>query len=144
MRIFISVVVATLLGALAFEGPGAALGLLVGLVAGLIWYGPAREAKPEPAGPTLVQRLLSGNLVAKFGVVILFFGVAFLIKFALENAIVPVEVWFALAALGGAVLLAIGWRLRERMSGYALILQGGGVGTLYLELFGAFKLSQLR
>src|SRR5258706_9881168 len=49
MRIFISVVVATLLGALAFEGPGAALGLLVGLVAGLIWYGRAREAKAEQA-----------------------------------------------------------------------------------------------
>jgi len=102
---------------------------------------PVRPA--APSGPTLLQRLLSGNLVAKFGVVILFFGVAFGIKFALENAIVPVEVWFALAALGGAILLGIGWRLRERMSGYALILQGGGVGVMYLVIFGAFKLYSL-
>jgi uncharacterized membrane protein len=41
------------------------------------------------------------------------------------------------------VLLAIGWRLRERMTGYALILQGGGVGVLYLVIFGAFKLYSL-
>jgi uncharacterized membrane protein len=265
MRILLAMVVCTLLGALAFDGPGAALGFLIGLVVGLIWYGKAREAKqraapaqpvqaqrpptelellkarlalveerlarlergvvsgiapgadaamprpdeaattgaaasepaavpaavpsaagsrepaampvdqvpamamqasdvsaaaarqtavapprparpsrpPKPAGPTLLQRMLSGNLVAKLGVVILFYGVAFGIKFALENAIVPVEVWFALAALGGAVLLAIGWRLRERMTGYALILQGGGVGVLYLVIFGAFKLYHL-
>src|SRR5207249_9883899 len=95
------------------------------------------------AGPTLLQRLLSGNLVAKLGIVILFFGVSFFIKFALENAMVPVEVWFALAALGGAILLGIGWRLRERMAGYALILQGGGIGVLYLVIFGAFKLYSL-
>ncbi|MBK8740810.1 MAG: DUF2339 domain-containing protein, partial [Betaproteobacteria bacterium] len=98
---------------------------------------------PKPAGPTLLQRLLSGNLVAKLGVVILFFGVSFLIKFALENAIVPVEIWFALAALGGAVLLAIGWRLRQRQGGFGLILQGGGIGVLYLVIFGALKLYQL-
>ena len=274
MRILIAIVLGVLVGALLFEGPGAGLGLLVGLVGGLIWYGRAREAKqaqgapaaaprpptelellkarlaaieerlarleggeaavalqrrdagaasasaaapaamrtaapataaasaayaaagasmsgpggvsiaattapaadaagagipasvsdtsvetaaapgpatgspvfpppPRPAGPTLLQRLLSGNLVAKLGIVILFFGVSFLIKFALENAIVPVEIWFALAALGGAVLLAIGWRLRQRQGGFGLILQGGGIGVLYLVIFGALKLYQL-
>ena len=254
MRILIAMVVGVLVGALAFEGPGAALGLLVGLVAGLIWYGRKRETKqaaaaktaalPRPPselemlkarlsavearllrlergetslapadstspfsargiapapdvqdpataaaaiaqvdpvppaatvalpgfdavpaatattaaalaetapaaavaiamGPTLLQRLLSGNLVAKLGIVILFFGVAFAIKFALENALVPVELWFALAALGGAILLGIGWRLRLRQGGFGLILQGGGVGVVYLVIFGALKLYQL-
>ncbi|MEP6702215.1 MAG: DUF2339 domain-containing protein [Betaproteobacteria bacterium] len=94
-------------------------------------------------GPTPLQRLLSGNVFAKIGILILFIGVSFLIKFGLENGVVPVEVWFALAALGGAILLVIGWRLRERMSGYALILQGGGIGIMYLVIFGAFKLFQL-
>jgi uncharacterized membrane protein len=71
---------------------------------------PAARKPPAPTGKPPGRRCcsvcLSGNLVAKFGIVILFFGVAFFIKFALENAIVPVEVWFALAALGGAILLA--------------------------------------
>ncbi|MEP7084039.1 MAG: DUF2339 domain-containing protein, partial [Betaproteobacteria bacterium] len=104
---------------------------------------PVPPVPPIPRGPTLLQRLFSGNLVAKLGIVILFFGVAFAIKFALENAIVPVELWFALAALAGAVLLGLGWRLRDRQAGFGLILQGGGVGVIYLVIFGALKLYQL-
>ena len=101
------------------------------------------EKSREPAKPSLIQRLLSGNVFAKIGTIILFFGVAFAIKFALENAIVPVEAWFALAALFAIVLLIVGWKLRRNETGYGLILQGGGVGILYLVTFGALKLYQL-
>jgi uncharacterized membrane protein len=37
-------------------------------------------------------------------------------------------------------LLALGWRLRARRPGYALALQGGGVGILYLTTFAALRL----
>jgi uncharacterized membrane protein len=43
-------------------------------------------------------------------------------------------------ALGGVVLLALGWRLRESRFAYAMALQGGGVGVLYLTVFGALRL----
>src|SRR4029453_9316882 len=56
MRILIAIVVLTLLGGLAFEGPGAALGFLVGLVVGLIWYGKAREAKQKAEPPPVETR----------------------------------------------------------------------------------------
>ena len=260
MRILIAVFLGVLAGALTFDGPGAGLGLLVGLVGGLIWYGRGRESKqaakqaetekrsagrplselellkarltaieerlgrlergealdytaqmasapdtlaaPErdtavesaaatavgasvlvsaapdisspasgnegllpdgpgavamvpagetasltgarmPAGPSLVQRMLSGNLFAKLGILILFVGVSFAIKFALENDVVPVEVWFSVAALSGVALLIIGWRLRFAQSGFGLIVQGGGIGVIYLVIFGALKLYQL-
>src|SRR5260221_11588450 len=55
MRILLAIVVCTFLGALAFEGPGAALGFLVGLVTGLIWYSKAREAK-QAAAPAVAAR----------------------------------------------------------------------------------------
>src|SRR6188508_2874142 len=38
---------------------------------------PPRE--PEPVGPSFWERLFTGNLVVKVGVVVLFFGVAFLL-----------------------------------------------------------------
>ena len=44
---------------------------------------------------------------------------------------------------GAIALLAFGWRLRERRAGYALALQGGGIGVLYLVIFAAFKLYNL-
>lgn len=43
----------------------------------------------------------SGNLVLKIGVVILFFGVAFLLKYAAQRNMVPVEMRLAGVALGG-------------------------------------------
>ncbi|SQB21693.1 Predicted membrane protein [Citrobacter koseri] len=41
------------------------------------------------------------------------------------------------------MLLATGWRLRHKQPVYALILQGGATGALYLTVFGAFRLWQM-
>ncbi len=56
---------------------------------------------------------------------------------------VPIEVRLAGVALGGVALLVLGWRLRGRRAGYAMALQGGGVGVLYLTVFAALRLYQL-
>ena len=48
---------------------------------------------------TLVAFFTTGNLVAKVGVVILFFGVAFLLSFAAERGLLPIE--FRLDGHGG-------------------------------------------
>jgi uncharacterized membrane protein len=53
---------------------------------------------------------------------------------------VPIELRLAAVALAAGVLLGIGWRLRRSREGYALALQGGGVGLLYLTIFGALRL----
>jgi uncharacterized membrane protein len=104
---------------------------------------PAPAAKahpPRPSEPDLWERLVSGNLVAKVGILVLFFGIAFLIKYAYERIHVPIELRLTGVAIGALVLLVIGWRLRSTRPGYALILQGGGVGVLYLVIFAAFRL----
>src|SRR5262249_40525268 len=84
--------------------------------------------------------LAGGNTVVRVGVIILFFGVAFLLKYAHERFDLPIELRLAGVALGGLVLLGLGWRLRERRAGYALTLQGGGIGILYFVIFAAFRL----
>lgn len=84
--------------------------------------------------------LTEGNVVAKIGVIVLFFGLAFLLKYAADQAIFPIELRLAAVGLGGAILLGLGWFLRCRHLGYALVLQGGGIGVLYLTLFAAFRL----
>ena len=77
------------------------------------------------------------------GVLILFFGVAFLLRYAAEHSNVPIQFRLSGVALGGFVLLVLGWRLRSRRLGYALALQGGGVGILYLTTFAALRLYSL-
>jgi uncharacterized membrane protein len=101
----------------------------------------AREQPaPEPAGPSLWDRLIGGNLVAKVGILVLFIGVSFLLKYFYERIHVPIEMRLTAVAIGALVVLVIGWRLRGTRPGYALILQGGAIGVLYLVIFGAFRL----
>ena len=89
------------------------------------------------------QRLLAGNIVAKVGALVLFFGVGFLLKYAYEHAVLPVPVRLAAVALAGLALLAAGWRLSMRRRLYGLILQGAGIGVLYLDVFFALRVFAL-
>lgn len=82
----------------------------------------------------------TGNVVLKIGIIIVFFGVAFLLKYAAQRNMVPLELRLVGVALGGLAMLGFGWWLRGRKTGYGLVLQGGGVGVLYLVVFGAAKL----
>jgi|RhiMetdeSRZDD1v2_1073273.scaffolds.fasta_scaffold00748_33 uncharacterized membrane protein len=99
--------------------------------------------RAEPRGPNFWERLFTENLLVKAGIVILFFGVAFLLKYMYERVHVPIELRLAAIAAGGIALLAIGWRLRSSRPGYALAMQGGGVGVLYLVIFAAFRMFHL-
>ncbi len=101
-----------------------------------------RRAQPlEPAKPNaIVAWFTGGNTIARVGVVILFIGVAFLVKYAADRELFPIELRLASVAAGAIALLVVGWRLRGSRSAYALTLQGAGVGLLYLTVFGAFRL----
>lgn len=102
------------------------------------------ETAPSPRPPGWLQKVLTGgNLLVKVGVVVLFFGVAFLLKYAAEHTDIPIGLRLAFVALGGCALIALGWRLRLSRDRYAQVLQGGGVGILYLTVFAALRLYQL-
>jgi uncharacterized membrane protein len=106
---------------------------------------------PEPLAPNLFERavraardwLVGGNTVVRVGMVVLFFGVAFLLKYAADNAMLPIEFRLAGVALGAIVLLVVGWRIGSRRGAYGLVLQGGGIGVLYLTVFAATRLYAL-
>ena len=108
----------------------------------------AGEAPPPaaraPAAPNpIVAWLTGGNTIARVGAIILFFGVAFLVKYAADHRLLPIELRLSAVAGGALALLAAGWRMRDARRGYALTLQGTGVGLFYLTMFGAFRLYQL-
>ena len=105
----------------------------------------------EPRGPSFVERAVSaakdwlfgGNTVLRVGVVLLFIGLAFLLRYASERVAVPVELRYAGVALAAIVLLVLGWRLREKRAAYGLMLQGTGIAVLYLTIFAAMRLHPL-
>ncbi|MFB9124851.1 DUF2339 domain-containing protein [Paraburkholderia dipogonis] len=104
-----------------------------------------------PRGPGLAERLfkagrdwlLGGNTVVRVGIIVLFFGIAFLLKYAADNSLLPIEFRLAGVALAATALIVLGWRIGERSGAYGLVLQGGGVGALYLTVFAATRLYHL-
>jgi uncharacterized membrane protein len=84
--------------------------------------------------------LTGGNALVRAGVIVLFFGVAFLLRYMAEHTHVPIEFRLTGISLAGIALLVFGWRLRTTRTGYALAIQGGGVGILYLTVFAALRL----
>jgi uncharacterized membrane protein len=98
---------------------------------------------PSRLGHYLKDFFTTGNVVTKIGVVVLFFGFAFLLKYAAQRNLMPIEFRLIGVFLGGLALLGVGWRLRERRGMYGLLLQGCGVGVLYLTIFAAARFYQL-
>lgn len=103
---------------------------------------PPQPPKPSELNP-IVAWFAGGNAIVRIGIVILFIGVAFLVKYAADHAIFPIELRLASAAAGAMMMLAIGWRVRDQNPGFGLMLQGGAVGILYLTIFGAFRIWHL-
>ncbi|MEN1396104.1 DUF2339 domain-containing protein, partial [Pseudomonas aeruginosa] len=60
-----------------------------------------------------------------------------------EHSLFPLELRLVATSLFAIALLVVGWRLRHKQLVYALIIQGGATGTLYLTVFGAFWLWQM-
>ncbi len=72
-------------------------------------------APPPPAEPSALWNFFfGGNTLVRVGIFVLFIGVAFLLKYAADQGLVPIEVRLAGVALGGVVLLVLGWRLRAK------------------------------
>lgn len=106
---------------------------------------PRPTPMPPPTDPGWLFEAIktwftTGNVVARVGVIVLFFGVAFLLKFAVDRGVLPIELRLVGVAIGGLLLFGVGWRLRHDRRPYALIIQGGGIGVLYLTVFAASKL----
>ncbi|WP_143537587.1 DUF2339 domain-containing protein [Rubrivirga marina] len=81
-----------------------------------------------------------GNLFARMGLLILFVGLGLLIRYAVAQGVISVEVRLAFVAAVGLGFVALGWRLRRGTPGFGLTLQGGGVATLYLTVYAAYAL----
>ncbi len=102
---------------------------------------PADSAAALDAALAAVRGFFTdGNLVVRVGILVLFIGVAFLLKYAAEHSLIPLSLRLGGAAAGGLVLLGIGWRLRHARRLYALLLQGAGIGVTFLTAFAAVRL----
>ena len=95
-------------------------------------------------GVALINRFFTeGNPIVRIGMVVMFFGLSFLVKYASNQGLLPIELRMAVVAAIAITLIILGWKTRERAGGYGLVLQGGGIAALYLTVFAAAKFYEL-
>ena len=101
------------------------------------------EGNAANEGRSLLARLTGGNLLLKTGIVVLFLGLAFLLRYASERVHIPIGLRYLSVAGGGLAAVVAGWKLQSRRREYGLILQGFGVAVMYLTSLAALKLHPL-
>jgi uncharacterized membrane protein len=101
------------------------------------------EQAMDKASQLIISYFTDGNIFVRVGLLVLFFGVAFLLKYAAQNSHIPIELRFLGAAMGGLGLVGVGWYLRNRKEIFALLLQGGGIGIIYITIFASYRIAQL-
>jgi len=103
------------------------------------WFDHATQKVKE----TIRQFIFGGNTLVKVGSLILFLGLAFLLRYAAGQITIPIEWRYGGVAASAFALLGFGWKLRENRRDYALILQGLAVGVMYLTILASMKLHPL-
>lgn len=107
-------------------------------------YRPNLNPRPKRQQKSILGLLwnwvVTGNPLAKIGMLLLFFGLSYLLKYSIENELVSASTRLMMAGTGCLALLGIGWWLRKKNLIYALILQGGGIGGFYITIFAATKI----
>ncbi|MDR1886199.1 MAG: DUF2339 domain-containing protein, partial [Synergistaceae bacterium] len=90
---------------------------------------------------SLVTWLLAeGNIWVTGGVMLFLAGFGLLFSYVERRYRIPTELRLIAASAIGIAMTAFGWRMRSRRRTYALILQGGGIGVLYIVLLAGAKL----
>ncbi len=79
-----------------------------------------------------------GNSFVRIGMLVLFIGIAFLLKYAAQIGYFPVEVRLSAVAILAIGLFVTGFLLEKKRFVYAITLEGGGFAILYLVCFASY------
>ncbi len=104
--------------------------------------------REEPANDVFVRIkdwFTEGNVPVKVGMLVLFAGVAALLKYAADEGwfTFPIEFRLVGVTLASIAALVFAWRQRDTRRAFSLSLQGGAIGILLLTVFAAFRLYHL-
>lgn len=102
-------------------------------------------AKEEAAlrKPREWEQILGGNWLARVGVVALIIGIAFFLKFAIDNNWLGPASRVILGIVAGLGMVGGGYYWRNKYPTLSQALSGGGIAVLYISIFAAFAMLRL-
>lgn len=114
------------------------------------WPPVGRQMAPalQPAQPRDLERMIGANWLSKLGMVVLILGVAFFLRYAIEQGWITIPARVVLGVLGGIAIFTTGDLLRwwdaRRFNAYAQVLAGGGAVITFFSLFAAYQFPEYR
>jgi uncharacterized membrane protein len=98
-------------------------------------FAKAASARERPEGPRRsLETFVGGRLLLVAGVVVVLFGLAFFLKYAVDRGWIGPGLRIGMGVAAGVAALLSGDRLRARgLDVYGHALMGGGLGALYLS-----------
>lgn len=94
---------------------------------------PVRAARSKQNGD--LESRIGGNWFNRIGVLAIFLGVAFFLKYAVDNEWIGPGSRVLIGVAIGILFLIGGERLRKRYASYAYGLTGGGIAVLYASIW---------
>lgn len=85
-----------------------------------------------------IERFIGENLINKLGIVILVFGIGFLVKYAIDKNWINEAARVAVGVLSAGALIGLAHRLRKNYKSFSSVLIGGGLALLYFTITLAF------
>ncbi len=87
----------------------------------------------------LIERIFGENWLPKIGIVTLVLGVAFFVKYAIDQNWINEIGRVGVGILSGAVIIGIAHKLKERYKIFSSLLVGGGISIFYISITLAFR-----
>jgi uncharacterized membrane protein len=110
---------------------------------------PAWNEVPRTERPAIdVERMIGANWLSKLGMLVLVLGVAFFLRYAIDQGWITITARIVLGVLGGIALFATGdllrWWDRTRFNVYAQVLAGGGAVITFFSFFASYQFPEYR
>jgi uncharacterized membrane protein len=85
-----------------------------------------------------IEKFIGENLINKIGIAILVLGIAFFVKYAIDQEWIGEVGRVSIGLLCGAILQVLAHRLRENYRPFSSVLAGGGITVFYFTIAFAF------
>lgn len=88
---------------------------------------------------SFLEKFFSENLLTKIGIITLVLGVAFFVKYAIDQDWINEVGRVGIGILTGAILIGIAHKLRTNYHVFSALLVGGGIAVFYFTITLAFR-----
>lgn len=103
-------------------------------------YKPAttEEYKSEPER-SLLEKIMGENWLSKVGIITLVLGIAFFVKYAIDQEWINEVGRVGIGLLTGGIIIGIAHKLKSQYHVFSSILVGGGISVFYITITLAFR-----